>query len=69
MHRVEVYLDGKLFFKYSPESLVTDSSRMVNALIDFPLFRRTRQGYLLTRILPGADGEWVTERQGSTRYV
>ncbi len=64
VHRVEVYLDGKLFFKYSPESLVTDSSRMVNALIDFPLFRRTRQGYLLTRILPGADGEWVTERQG-----
>ena len=64
VHRVEVYLDGQLFFMYTPESFVTDSTRMVNALIDFPLFRRTRQAYLLTRCLPGAQGEWVKVRHG-----
>ena len=64
VERVEVYLDGTLFFAYSPESIVTDSSRMVNALIDYTLFRSTRQAYLLTRVLPGADGTWVSVRQG-----
>lgn len=64
VQRVEVHLDGKLFFLFTPESLVTDSSRMVNALVDLPLFRRTRQAFLLTRALPGAEGEWVPVRQG-----
>ncbi len=64
VERVEVYLDGTMFFMYTAESHVTDSSRMVNALIDFPLFRRTRQAYLLTRVLPGAAGEWIPVCQG-----
>ena len=57
--RVEVYLDGTLFFCYTTELLPIDSSRMVNAIIDYPYFARTRQAYLLTRILPGAEGPWV----------
>ena len=62
--RVEVYLDGALFFMYTTESLPVDSSRMVNALIDYPHFRATRQAYLLTRALPGAEGPWIPVRQG-----
>ena len=62
--RIEVYLDGTLFFQYITETLPIDSSRMVNALIDYPYFARTRQAYLLTRALPGAEGPWVPIRMG-----
>ena len=61
---LEVYLDGTLFFQYVTEKLPVDSSRMVNALIDYPLMERTRQAYLLTRALPGAEGPWIPVRIG-----
>lgn len=62
--RIEVYLDGALFFKYTTEQFPLDSSRMVNALVDYPHFAATRQAYLLTRALPGAEGPWIPVRQG-----
>ena len=61
---MEVYLDGTLFFRYVTERLPVDSSRMVNALIDYPHMARTRQAYLLTRALPGAEGPWIPIRLG-----
>lgn len=61
---VEVYLDGNLFFKYATDSFPLDSSRMLNALLDYAHFSATRQPYLLTRGLPGAEGPWVPFRQG-----
>lgn len=62
--RAEVYLDGTLFFLYTTESIPVDSSRMVNALIDYRHYARTRQAYLLTRTLPGAEGPWVPVHMG-----
>lgn len=63
--RVEVYLDGSLFFKYTTEAFpLEEGSRTVNALVDYPLLAATRQPYLLTRALPGAEGEWIPVRQG-----
>mgnify|MGYP002853105701 CR=1 FL=1 len=62
--RMEVYLDGTLFFQYTTEAVPVDSSRMVNALVDYPLMARTRQAYLLTRALPGAEGPWIPIRMG-----
>ncbi len=64
LDRVEVYLDGTLFFMYTTEHVPIDSSRMVNALIDYPLFTSARQAYLLTRALPGAEGPWTPVRMG-----
>ena len=62
---VEVYLDGTLFFKYTTEGFPLEKgSRKVNALVDYPHFAATRQPYILTRSLPGAEGEWVPVRQG-----
>lgn len=75
---LEVYLDGTLFFRYTNERLPVDSSRMVNALIDYPRMERTRQAYLLTRALPGAEGPWIPVRMddgifrlkpGSTHHI
>lgn len=76
--RVEVLLDGTPFFVYTTERFPLDSSRMVNALLDYPLFARTREAYLLTRALPGAEGPWIPQRvgdgvfrlrPGSTHYI
>lgn len=62
--RMEIYVDGILFFKFNNQAFSLDSSRISNALIDFPLFLRTRQAYLLTRSLPGAQGDWIPMRKG-----
>lgn len=56
---LEVYVDGYLFFKYTTEAFPLDSSRISNALIDFPLYQKTHESYLLTRTLPGAEGPWI----------
>lgn len=61
---IEVLLDGDLFFLYTTESFNLDSSRVVNALVDYPLFATKRQAYILTRALPGAEGDWIPVRQG-----
>ena len=61
---VEVLLDGTPFFTYTTEAVPIDSSRIVNALLDYPLFARSRQPYLLTRALPGAEGPWIPTRMG-----
>lgn len=61
---IEVLLDGSLFFLYTTESFNLDSSRVVNALVDYPLFAAKRQAYILTRALPGAEGDWIPVRQG-----
>ena len=62
--RIEVYLDDELFFMYSIESFVLENSRVINALVDYPAFEAQRQGYILTRALPGAEGDWIPVRQG-----
>ena len=62
--RIEVLLDGTPFFTYTTEQFPLDSSRSVDALLDWPLYSRTRQPYLLTRALPGAEGPWVPLRMG-----
>ena len=61
---IEVLLDGSLFFLYTTESFNLDSSRIVNALMDYPHFAAKRQAYILTRALPGAEGDWIPVRQG-----
>ena len=62
--RVQVYVDGALFYAYSTESLPVDSIRISNALIDYAHYAAHRQAYLLTRVLPGARGPWVNVPQG-----
>ena len=61
---VEVFLDGTLVFMYVTDAFPVDSTRVVNALIDYRHYVSTRQPYLLTRALPGAEGPWVPVRQG-----
>ena len=64
LHRIEVHVDNQLAFMYTTDAFPVDSTRMVNALIDYRHYVDTRQAYLLTRALPGAEGEWIPVRQG-----
>ena len=64
LHRIEVHVDNQLVFMYTTDAIPVDSTRMVNALIDYRHYVDTRQAYLLTRALPGAEGEWIPVRQG-----
>ena len=63
-HRIEVHVDNQLTFMYTTDAFPVDSTRMVNALIDYRHYANTHQAYLLTRALPGAEGEWIPVRQG-----
>ena len=61
---IEIYVDGRLFFKYTTERFLLDSTRVSNALVDHQHYARTREPYILTRTLPGAVGEWIPVRSG-----
>ena len=64
-HRIEVYVDGGIFFMYTTDGFpLEENSRTSNALIDYDTYIDTRQAYILTRALPGAEGEWIPVRQG-----
>lgn len=65
--RIDVHVDGILFFQYTTEAFPLDSSRMSNALVDYTHYIRTREPYILTRVLPGARGEWVPVCRGDGR--
>lgn len=63
--RVEVYVDGEIFLLYTTEGFpLEENSRTVNAIVDYTHLCRTREAYLLTRALPGAEGEWIPVRRG-----
>lgn len=65
--RIDVHVDGILFFQYTSEAFALDSSRMSNAAVDYAHYIRTREPYILTRTLPGARGEWYAVSRGDGR--
>lgn len=62
--KVELFVDGILSFQYVTIEFPLDSSRISNALIDYPHYVKHREAYLLTRSLPGAQGGWIPVRHG-----
>lgn len=55
---LEVLIDGEPYYHFNTHLIPIDSTRMVNAIIDYTHYTATRQAYLLTRVLPGVDGPW-----------
>lgn len=64
---IDIYVDGMLFFRYTTTAFPLDSSRVSNALVDYSHYTRTREPYILTRMLPGARGEWIPVCHGDGR--
>ncbi len=50
---IHLYVDDSLYFSYSVPSFLFEETRAMNAIIDYPLYRSTRQYYILTRRLRG----------------
>ena len=53
VERIELYVDGNLFWSYHSPTFLFEETRAVNALIDYPQYAATKDYYILTRTLPG----------------
>lgn len=51
--RIDIWVDGNPFFQYKVDKIVFGDTRAINAQLDWDQFQRTRQGYIITRRLPG----------------
>lgn len=60
--RIELYLDGEPFWRYRVPSFRFDQTRVVNAIIDYPLYNETRDYYILTRKLEGDLTDFSLDR-------
>ena len=50
---IELYLDGHKVYSYGVRTFLFEETRVVNALIDYAEYRRSREYYLLSRVLRG----------------
>ncbi len=50
---IRLYVDDSLYFSYSVPSFLFEETRAMNAIIEYPHYRNTRQFYILTRRLRG----------------
>ena len=53
VERIELYVDGELFHRYAVPTFLFEETRAINAIIDYPEYRRTREYYIVTRHLRG----------------
>lgn len=53
VERIELFVDDKLFYTYSVPTFLFEDTRVVNSLIDYSEYQRSREYYLLTRQLRG----------------
>lgn len=51
--RIDIWVDGKPFFQYRVDKIDFDNGRALNAQIDYEHYLATKQGYVVTRRLPG----------------
>lgn len=52
-HRIDIWVDGQPFFQYAVDKINPPDQRAINAQLDWDIFQRTRQGYIITRRLVG----------------
>lgn len=53
VEKIELYVDDTLFFRYSVPSFLFEDTRVINALIDYPEYQRSKEYYVITRHLRG----------------
>lgn len=57
---IELYVDGELFHRYSVPTFLFEETRAINAIIDYPQYRRNRNYYIVTRHLRGNRNTFCT---------
>jgi len=60
VEKIELLVDGELFFRYQVPTFLFEETRIVNALIDYPHYLRTREYFILTRHLHGDRNNFST---------
>lgn len=51
--RIDIWVDGQPFFQYKVDKITFGDTRAINAQLDYSHYLATKQGYILTRRLPG----------------
>ena len=51
--RIDIWVDGVPFFQYRLERLAFSETRAINAQLDYDKYLASKQGYIITRRLPG----------------
>ena len=62
---IELYVDGELFFRYCVPTFLYETTRGINALIDYPEYCRSGQYYIVSRVLPGNPNPFPTAYRDS----
>lgn len=60
--RIELYLDGEPYWRYRVPSFRFDETRVMNSIIDYPLYDQTREYYIITRKLEGNHTDFSLDR-------
>lgn len=58
VEKIELFVDGQLFYRYQVPTFMFEETRAINAIIDYPQYQRNRQYYILTRHLRGNRNHW-----------
>ncbi len=58
VEKIELFVDGELFYRYQVSSFLFEETRAINAIIDYPQYQRNRQYYIVTRHLRGNRNHW-----------
>lgn len=53
VERIELFVDGDLFHRYTVPSFLFEETRAINAIIDYPEYRRSGEYYIVSRHLRG----------------
>lgn len=53
VEEIELYVDGQRFWRYCVPTFLFEETRAINAVIDYPQYRKNREYYILTRCLRG----------------
>lgn len=67
---IDLYIDGKIFWHYSVPTFLFEETRAINAIIDYPQYRKNREYYIVTRFLRGNRNNWsyATNGNGHIRF-
>lgn len=66
VERIELYVDGVYYWRYSVPSFRFEDTRCLNALIDYPQYTRNGEYYLLSRRLNGVTTDFSLPIEGGT---
>ena len=71
VEQIELLVDDTLFFRYNTASFLFEETRSVNAIIDYPHYKSSKEYYIITRHLPALRmaNHWVGGSEGIISFA